>query len=126
MKRLIYSLMGFMAFGSVLSACYYDKESVLYPVQTTTCNTPATVSYAQHVLPILQVNCYGCHSGAAPGGNIAMGTYSADNAIAVNGRLYGCLSWGPGYSPMPLGGAKFSACNLELIKKWIDAGAPNN
>jgi len=122
--RLIDFTLFVLLIGS-MSACYYDKESVLYP-STAACNTPATVSYAQHVLPILQSSCYACHSGAAPGGNIAMGTYSADNALALNGKLYGSISWAPGYAAMPLGGSKLSACNIELIKKWIDAGAPNN
>ncbi|HMU71327.1 MAG TPA: cytochrome c [Ferruginibacter sp.] len=108
-----------------LNACYYDKESVLYPNQAA-CSTPATVSYGQHVLPILQQYCYGCHSGNAPGGNIAMGTWSADNAIAINGKLYGTIAWAGGFSPMPQGGSKLSACNIELIKKWVDNGAPNN
>ncbi len=108
-----------------LGSCYYDVESVLYPASAT-CNTPATVSYGQHVLPILQFSCYGCHSGAAPAGNIAMGTWSADNAIAINGKLYGSISWAAGHAPMPLGAGKLSTCNIELIKKWTDAGAPNN
>lgn len=112
--------------GMVVSSCYYDKESVLYPATPSTCSTPATVSYGQHVLPILQAKCYGCHSGVAPGGNIAMGTWAADNAIAVNGKLYGSVSWAAGYQPMPLGASKLSACNLEVIKKWVESGAPNN
>ena len=125
MKVQILSIISILAFSLVISSCYYDKESVLYPAAAS-CNTPATVSYAQHVLPILQASCYACHSGAAPGGNIAMGTYAADNAIAINGKLYGSIAWSPGFQPMPLGGNKLSACNLEMIKKWIDSGAPNN
>jgi hypothetical protein len=121
------AFLGTLIMALVASSCYYDKESVLYPTSSlATCNTPATVSYSQNVLPILQLYCYHCHSGAAPGGNIAMGTWSADNAIAVNGKLYGSVSWAAGYQPMPLGAGKLSPCNLELIKKWVDSGAPNN
>ncbi len=126
MTHSIRKLAATFFFGIVLSSCYYDKESVLYPTQPSNCNTPATVSYAQHVLPLLQVSCYGCHSGVSPGGNIAMGTWAADNALALNGKLYGSISWAPGYAPMPLGGSKISTCNLAIIKKWVDSGAPNN
>jgi hypothetical protein len=126
MNFLLRKILGAVLFAIFLSSCYYDKESILYPTVPSNCNTPATVSYGQHVLPILQANCYGCHSGVAPGGNIAMGTWAADNAIAVNGKLYGSISWAAGYQPMPLGASKLSVCNLEVIKKWIDSGAPNN
>jgi hypothetical protein len=126
MKHSLRKLVATLFFGIVLSSCYYDKESVLYPAQPSNCNTPATVSYSQNVLPLLQVGCYGCHSGVAPGGNIAMGTWAADNALALNGKLYGSISWSAGYSPMPLGGSKTSTCNLAIIKKWVDSGAPNN
>jgi mono/diheme cytochrome c family protein len=125
MKLHLRKILATFLFGIAVSSCYYDKESVLYPAQAS-CNTPATVSYGQQVLPILQQSCYGCHSGTAPGGNIAMGTYAADNAIAINGKLYGSISWSPGFQPMPLGAGKLSACNIALIKKWIDNGAPNN
>jgi hypothetical protein len=55
-----------------------------------------------------------------------MGNYAADRAIAVNGKLYGSVSHASGYSPMPKGGNKLNTCQLSQIKKWIDAGSPNN
>lgn len=108
-----------------LNACYYDHADVLYP-NNLSCDTSSTISYAQKVVPILQQQCYGCHSGGAPSGGIAMGTYSTDKAIAINGKLYGSISYASGYSPMPKGGNKLNSCQLATIKKWIDAGSPNN
>jgi hypothetical protein len=125
MKRILITWLTFALLMALSASCYYDKESVLYP-NVAVCNTPTTVLYGQHVLPILQQYCYGCHSGSSPGGNIAMGTWSADNAIALNGKLYGSIAWAGGYAAMPQGGSKLTACNIELIKKWIDSGAPNN
>lgn len=55
-----------------------------------------------------------------------MGTYATDKAIALNGKLYGSVSFTSGYSPMPKGGSKMSTCQLLIIKRWIDAGSPNN
>lgn len=106
------------------SSCYYDKADTLYPAKT--CDTSGTISYAQKVVPLLQQQCYSCHSGGSPSGGIAMGTYTTDKAIAVNGKLYGSISHASGYSAMPQGAAKMTDCQLATIKKWIDSGSPNN
>lgn len=119
----------FLGFLSVLFyACYYDKADLLYPVGISApcADSAGTVSYLQKVVPILRNQCYGCHSGAGASGGIVMGTYATDKAIALNGKLYGSISFAPGYSGMPKGGAKMTACQLATIKKWIDGGTPNN
>lgn len=111
----------------VLASCYYDKEEYLYGGSSAPCtDTAGTVSYAQKVVPILQGYCYSCHSGSFPSGNILMGTYAADKAIAQNGKLYGTVNHSSGYVPMPEGAAKLSNCQIAVIKKWIDSGVPNN
>ena len=111
-----------------LSACYYDHEDILYGA---TSNQPCTdtagaVSYSQKVVPILQASCYGCHTGSFPSGNQLMGTYAADKAMGQNGKLYGTIAHSAGFSPMPKGGAKLSACQIAVVKKWIDQGMLNN
>jgi hypothetical protein len=40
--------------------------------------------------------------------------------------LYGVISHSPGYRYMPKYGPKLPDCEIAGIKKWIDAGAPNN
>jgi mono/diheme cytochrome c family protein len=107
------------------TSCYYDKYDQLYG-KTTVCDTSGIASYAQKVVPILQQQCYGCHSGAGASGGITMGNYSADKALALNGKLYGTISWTQGFSPMPKFTPKMSSCTILTIKRWIDAGAPNN
>ncbi|HSN60439.1 MAG TPA: hypothetical protein VLR49_05870 [Ferruginibacter sp.] len=108
------------------SSCYYDKADLLYPGTNAPCDTISTISYTQHVVPLLQQHCYGCHSGTGPSGNIAMGTYATDKAIALNGKLFGTINYSNGFSPMPAGAPKLSNCNIAIIKKWIDANTPNN
>jgi hypothetical protein len=107
------------------SSCYYDKEALLYPNQAT-CTIPTTVSYNVNVVPILQRECIACHSAAIANGNIRLDNYQTVYANVANNKLYGSISWTGGVSPMPKGGAKISQCNIDIIKKWIDAGAPNN
>lgn len=108
-----------------ISSCYYDKGELLYGSDVCK-DTIVTVSYLQHVVPVLQQYCYSCHSGNFPSGNITMGTYNMDKAIALNGSLYGSINHKAGYVPMPQGGARLGSCQIARIKKWIDAGSPNN
>lgn len=111
-----------------LSACYYDHEDILYGATSNQpcVDTAGTVSYTQKVVPILQASCYGCHSGSFPSGNQLMGTYAADKAMGQNGKLYGTIAHSAGFSPMPKGAAKLSACQIAVVKKWIDQGMLNN
>ena len=111
-----------------LSACYYDHEAILYgsSANQPCTDTAGTVSYAQKVVPLLQSNCYGCHTGGAPSGNQLMGTYTADKAMAQSGKLLGTINHSTGYSPMPKGGAKMGNCQIAVIKKWVDNGMLNN
>jgi hypothetical protein len=105
------------------TGCYYDKEEILYP--DTVCDT-ATITYSSSVVPILVSNCTVCHAGNTPSAGIKLDTYTDVNIQVTNGRLWGAVAHAASYSPMPKNGAKMSSCNLTKIKKWIDAGAPNN
>lgn len=128
MKKIIIAIVA-IVFVITFYACYYDKKDVLYPTNTSTgavCDTSGTVSYSQKVVPILQQACYGCHSVNSPSGNIAMSTYATDKVIAQNGKLYGSIAYLSGFSAMPKGGNKLTDCQIATIKKWIDAGMPNN
>ena len=109
-----------------VSSCYYDNEQYLYGVTQTCTDTTTNISYAQKLVPIFNQSCYGCHTGSFPSGGILMGTYAADKALAVNGKLYGSISHASGFSAMPKGSAKLSACSVSAVKKWVDAGSPNN
>jgi mono/diheme cytochrome c family protein len=109
-----------------LNACYYDKAELLYPSEVGNCDTSATVSYISKVVPILNTQCYSCHTGASAGGGIVMGTNATDKAIGLNGKLVGSITYASGFSPMPKGAAKMNACDIAIIKKWIAAGCPNN
>ncbi len=109
-----------------LTACYYDKEELLYGAPAPCTDTTGTISYSAKVVPVLQASCYGCHSGGAPSGGQAMGNYTADRTMALNGKLLGVITHATGFSPMPKGGTKLSNCNIAIVRKWIEAGAPNN
>src|SRR5688572_15473549 len=119
--RIIIALLG----GLALAGCYYDREEDLYPPPGN-CET-TNVTYSAMIVPLLQnYSCNSCHSGPAPSDNISLDNYTGVKAVALNGKLFGAISHSAGFSPMPQGGNKLSACNIDKVKAWIDAGAPNN
>lgn len=89
------------------------------------CET-ADRSWAQHIKPIIQTYCLGCHSGTTPGAGLNFSTHAGVAASTANGRLYGAVNHQQGYVAMPPTGAKMPECQIMQIKSWIDAGAPNN
>ncbi len=92
------------------------------------CNT-TDVSFANIVTPILQLKCLSCHAAAvyvAVGGGVDLSSYNAVKAQALNGRLFGSISHAASYIPMPQGVSQLPLCEINQIKSWIDAGAPNN
>jgi hypothetical protein len=83
-------------------------------------------TYTAGVKPILQTHCLGCHSGtAASGGFVPLDIYDGVREQALFGALYASITH-TGINPMPKNGAKLSDCKIAIIRKWIDAGAPNN
>lgn len=127
MKNKSLQFLLFLLLAAGISSCYYDKEDLLYGGNSGPCtDSTGVVSYAQKVVPLLQQYCYSCHTGSFPSGNQLMGTYTADKAMALNGKLYGTIAHAAGYSPMPKGMAKMTSCQIAVIKKWIDSGTLNN
>lgn len=89
------------------------------------CDT-TNVTYLTTIKPIISNKCQGCHSSSSAGGGYDFSTYAGIKARVDDGRLWGSVNYVPGYSAMPKNGIKLSTCELAKIKKWIDAGAPNN
>lgn len=95
-------------------------------VNAGVCDTTA-VSYSGFIAPLLANTCVGCHSGGAPSGGISLNTHAGVQAVALNGRLVGAVTWATGYKPMPFGAAsKLPSCTIDKIKAWVNDGAPNN
>lgn len=91
----------------------------------TGCDT-SDVSFFNDISPIIRRNCQGCHSGKNPQGGVSLTNYQEIVKTVDNATLEGTITWEPGYSPMPKNANQLSNCNIQLIKKWISVGAPNN
>ena len=118
-RLLLIILLGFLT----LSSCYNDNYQTLYP--SGLCDT-SQVTYSKDVWPVISARCTGCHSGAAPLGNIALENYNDVVASANSGKLLGSIRHDAGYFPMPKDGTKLNNCDIAKIEKWVKNGAPNN
>ena len=118
--RIIKGLLIGMAF---LTSCYYDVEENLYPVND--CST-LNMSYQQNIAPILQRNCYACHSAAANTANVTLEGHGELIKHVNSGRLLGAINHQPGFKPMPQGASKLIECDIAKIEQWVADGAPNN
>jgi hypothetical protein len=85
-------------------------------------------SYTAVIKPILALRCNGCHGASAPSGNISYATYAGVKANVDSGKFWGSIVHANGIKPMPYpqGSAQIPDCDKIKIKKWIDAGAPEN
>ena len=91
-------------------------------------------SFAKDVAPILAANCAGCHSGSTAMGSLHLDTFAGlekgghSGAAIVAGKSAGSLLYlritGKITPAMPMGGQKLADGEIEIIRKWIDAGAP--
>ena len=119
----IKKLVTMAAISTLLTSCYYDVEEEIYT--SVDCNIEM-MSFQNDILPILQSNCYECHSAENNFGNITLEGYNNTIKYVNTGQLEGAINHEPGYSPMPKNKAQLITCNIEKIESWIIDGAPNN
>lgn len=93
--------------------------------ETAGCDT-SNVSFSMGIWPIIENKCQGCHTGAGPMAGISLNNYDDVFAIASSGLLNGTINALPGYIAMPYNGAQLPQCQLDMIRIWIEDGAPNN
>lgn len=124
MKKLILA-----ALVLIFTGCYYENQEELYGKPGGDCD-PTMAMYSMDILPILQTNCYSCHSAAAVAGGDGGGNnfevFSVLQTLALNGKLVGSVDHQTGFIPMPQFGNKLSNCDISKIKLWVNSGALNN
>ena len=124
----------FLLLSVFCTGCLYDKFTPPPPAPLPASCDTTNVTYTAVIKPILQQNCYECHSTTAsnsqrPGylffdnfnelKTIALAQSPASNLRdRINHR---------GISPfMPFQRTKLDACTIRKIEKWVEAGCPNN
>lgn len=113
------------------------------PAATATTASPATqeamsqttsgVSFSADVLPILQKSCVNCHGGQRTSADLDLRTFAAlmngseDGPVVIPGDAANSLLVTLSESgKMPKRGAKLTPEQIQVLKDWVNAGAPNN
>lgn len=84
------------------------------------------ITYNAGVKVILQQNCVGCHNSSLANGGVNLTTFNGVTSVVQDGSLLGAIRHQAGFSFMPQGAAKLSACKIRQVEKWIQAGAQEN
>lgn len=74
------------------------------------------------VQPIIEKNCYKCHSGNAPDDLFNLETYSQVKEKGEAGKLFGAINHLPGFTAMPRKAPKLQGCDLAKLNSWINSG----
>ncbi len=111
------------------TGCYYDNFKEIHPEKAlspvSTCDTAGIISYSLQIVPILNSSCtQNCHSPSSSGHD--MTNYGAVSYDAFSGKLYSSVTQDGNAQNMPQGGSKIADCDIVKIKKWVDAGSPQN
>ncbi|MDF1550560.1 MAG: hypothetical protein P1P88_22250 [Bacteroidales bacterium] len=106
----------------ILFSCNYYNEEELYGNEI--CDT-SNITYDEDIKPILQQNCYYCHSSSVVySGNLNLENPEHIRRVVDNGKLLKNIKHEADGDPMPQGGAKLSDCKINKIEKWINLGTP--
>src|SRR3954467_15838074 len=94
------------------------------------------ITYQEHIRPIFTASCTGCHNPDKNKAGLDLTNYQGALAGSSNGKVISpgdpdgsllYLAVTHQQEPrMPKGGSKLADAKLELIRKWIAAGAPEN
>jgi hypothetical protein len=85
------------------------------------CDT--TFAFAADILPIIQSNCIGCHSGNPPQAGLVLVSYSDIQAAVTSNGLLDRIN--DPVNPMPPN-IQLNDCLKNKIQSWVDADMPNN
>ncbi|MBJ6367089.1 hypothetical protein [Snuella sedimenti] len=111
----------------LLLIMFYSCTNASEDDLTDSTSTPSTVTYNDHVKPIIDNNCISCHKvPAVNGASVSLLTYTnVKNAIQNNNLISKINGNGPG-GLMPLGGPKLPQNLIDIITKWETDGLLEN
>jgi hypothetical protein len=123
-RKFLLALLLIVGFVGYLSSCSKESADNLEGASAT-CDT-TNVSYSQQVVPILQDNCYSCHSGTTPPTGISLDSYANLKTFVSNGFLVDAVTQNGIVTPMPYGLPELPSCEVNTIVAWVNQGALNN
>gem|GEM_PF-357970 len=119
-RSFLHNFCGIILFVLALQGCQYESEDALFGP-----GCPDRIaSYDAFVETIITSRCSGCHSGSNPEGGLMLTAYQEVKTAALNGQLLERIELPPSNSAsMPPNGS-LDTCDVQLIRSWIDSGAP--
>ncbi|MEM8734637.1 MAG: DUF1549 domain-containing protein, partial [Planctomycetota bacterium] len=134
---LVISLVPRASFAASWVAQDDSSERIESESDTPKTSTPP-ISFIEQIEPIFRTHCQGCHQPAKAQGEYVMTDFahllaageSGDAAVvpgdAESSYLYQQIAVVDGEAAMPKKGKPLHASEIELIRKWIEQGAPND
>jgi len=104
-------------------SCENNNEFELYGIRD--CDT-TNITWESKVAEILQNNCVECHGPVSPYLGVRHDSYDAEMVVVNDGRLRGVINHLDGFAKMPKDRGKLPDCELEILNRWLDLGAPEN
>lgn len=98
-----------------------NSDSVVRSESTLSDCDTLNLTY-KDIQPVLEKNCYKCHSGNAPSELFNLETYSQVKEKGDEGKLFGVINHLPGFKPMPRKAPKLEGCELAKFNAWIRNG----
>ena len=116
-------VIGLVTFASCTKDIGPNPDLVV--VEANACDT---VTFTKHIKPIIVANCAisGCHVSGFFMGDFATDTYAGINAKIPSGKFRGRVVDLTITPTMPYGMPPLAPAQIDLIKCWLEAGAPNN
>ena len=128
-SKFQYITLFLLALGFGISSCYYDDPPEPPPLDID------DISFSTHVLPTFEKSCStsNCHDGTSEPNLINDLAYAEllaggyiNIVIPEESILFKTVDFQAGVDAMPPGGPKLPNIDIEVIKLWIQKGAPNN
>src|SRR2546423_1323697 len=85
----------------IQTGCYYDKHDLLYT--DNSCDT-TNFTFSGTVVPVLNANCTGCHSGINAPNGVRLDSWATTKPVAASGLLLNVILHTPGFAQMPKNG----------------------
>lgn len=131
-RRAAGPLAPFLSAMAAIAACMLDPRGVaVLAAQDSAASAAPAPDYAAQIAPLLAARCGACHDADDPQGELVLTTPEGLRRGGVTGKLLvpgaaqeSLLMRRVAAGEMPPEGPALSAEEVELLRAWIDAGAP--
>lgn len=107
--------------GKINEEVKITEDSLKGSIESETVCDTLMLTY-KDIQPIIEKNCYKCHSGNSPSELFNLETYTQVKEKGGDGKLSGAINHLTGFKPMPKKSPKLEGCDLIKFNSWINNG----